>query len=107
MFNLAKQKKISLIAIIILTLLFLLAAFWQVFFGAVLNQETVDLSLTQYQNATARLSKLEDSYKNSIFNNQLFINLKSIFRLPLEVGAIGKENPFLLPLPPEVKKPGS
>lgn len=93
--------------IIALTLLLLFLSFGRVFSGEVLEQAEANLTLAKYKSAILKISKLEDAYQAGIFNNQLFINLRSVFRLPLETGAVGKDNPFLLPLPPEVKKPGS
>jgi len=114
MFNLAKKKKISFYLTVGLSAVFLLLIVWQLFFGngsaneestlISLNEES-SLSMSVYQSAIARIANLQEAYKDDNFKDPLFIRLKSIFRLPLEIGQVGKDNPFLLPLPPEVQIP--
>jgi len=103
MFDLSKKKKINFISTIALAVAFLLLIVWQLFSTGVSSVGNGNLNLSIYKSAAAKIARLQEAYNNGVFNDSLFIRLKSIFRLPLETGIVGKDNPFSLPLPPEIK----
>lgn len=63
--------------------------------------EDGDFATSKYASSLKRAEKLISSYQTDIFSSPAFIQLKSFIKLPLEIGLVGKENPFALPLPPE------
>ena len=103
MFDLPKKKKINFISTIVLVAVFLLSILWQFLSTGVSGGGADSLNLSIYSSAASKIATLQEAYNNGVFNDSLFIRLKSIFRLPLETGLVGKDNPFYLPLPPEIE----
>ena len=65
-----------------------------------LNQEN-SLSAGKYAGALKRLAKVQSSFNAEMFQHPTFVILKQFIKLPLELGRLGKENPFNVPPPPE------
>ena len=117
--NLNIQKKIGWGLIVFLTILLLGFILWRVFLQVVpdisidnlsgadievdsLAMETTDnLNAIKYQSAIKKIEELKLSYQKNVFDLPLFSFLKSYLPLPLKTGIVGKDNPFLLPLPPD------
>lgn len=65
-----------------------------------LDQEN-SLSAGKYAGALKRLAKVQSSFNAEMFQHPTFVILKQFIKLPLELGRLGKENPFNAPPAPE------
>ena len=90
--------------IIIITLVVIISVLW--FFLASSKtslKSSLDMELSlassKYESSLKRLEKMLESFDDELFNRASFMMLKSFIKLPLELGRIGKENPFS---PPEI-----
>jgi len=63
-------------------------------------QADVSFNEDKYQVAVKKINELISIYQSNIFTSSKFLSLKSFISLPLEIGLIGKANPFELPLSP-------
>lgn len=100
--NFAEQKNNFFIIALAATLLAAAIIAANVFlFKAETGGEIMEISDVTYENAVKNIDSLLKQYNADLFANPLFAGLKSVFKLPLEAGSVGKGNPFLLPIPPE------
>lgn len=64
--------------------------------------QEASLNLEKYQNALAKAQALITSLPEDIFSHPLLNRLKQPIPMPFEAGAVGNDNPFQLPEPPEI-----
>lgn len=71
--------------------------------GVSLSPDEIMDGLTEdkYQLSIKKINDLISLYQSGLFKDKKYVNLKSFITLPLEIGLIGKANPFELPLAPE------
>lgn len=62
--------------------------------------ETSSLAVDKYQTSFENIKKLIEYYQPAIFNRDDFLSLKSFYKLPLEIGIVGKPNLFQAPAQP-------
>ncbi|MBU1131100.1 hypothetical protein KJ840_03140 [Patescibacteria group bacterium] len=102
-----KSSKKSLLIIIIIIIV--LAAvvyyvFWNSYGSLLNNQIAAPASISKYHNFLKRLDKIKDAYQLKIFSDPntyaKFLSLQPSITLPLQIGLIGKENPFESPASP-------
>ena len=64
--------------------------------------QATSLNLNQYQSALTKVQALISSLPQDIFTNPLLDRLIQPIPMPFEAGAVGNDNPFQLPEPPEI-----
>ena len=99
------SEKSLITIIIILALLSGLIYFGNLFLinsaGQMEINQLGSLTASKHASALTRINGLLNSYQTDLFNRSAFVQLKPFIALPLEIGQVGKENPFALPMPPE------
>lgn len=66
--------------------------------------------ITKYSGSLKNLEKILKFYQSDLLKQSIFNNFKSFVKLPLELGRVGKANPFAAPSTPEellLKRPVS
>lgn len=98
-----QQKKIFVFGLSLACAVLLALILARVFLAgeAEVDSAQADFTEIKYQSALKKLDDLKKVYQEGVLTNPLFLKLVSVFRLPLEAGSPGKDNPFLLPPPPE------
>jgi uncharacterized protein YpmS len=105
--DMTKGKSTKRTLIVLIVLLAILAVIFY-FFMINHNTEPTDIIQTainfstedKYQIALKKINELIKLYQSNIFSSSQFLSLKSFISLPLEIGLIGKANPFALPPSP-------
>ena len=58
------------------------------------------LMSSKYAVSIEKINNTISSFDNNIFSNSVYQSLRSFVKLPLELGRVGKENPFEAPPAP-------
>lgn len=83
-----------------LLVLVLVAGFYQLL--PLAQGQEPSFNLSKYQSALAKVQSLISSLPQDIFTNSLLDRLVQPIPMPFEAGAVGNDNPFQLPEPPEI-----
>jgi len=102
----AKNNKNSMknIILIVLILAVLGGLIWYFLAGqgpAASSTAGVGETMTKYSSSLKNLEKILKFYQSDLLKQSVFNNFKSFVKLPLELGRVGKENPFAAPPAPE------
>lgn len=94
-------NKNKILVIVLILLVIGIFAYVKIFSNSGTQDAAIDVVNNEFSAALRNYDKVMLSYQADIFANPKFIALKSFLTLPLEIGLIGKSNPFLVPTPPE------
>jgi len=115
--NVKTGKIMGSVAILAVSLIALLLVLWSYFHYSSFYQKqqqdyaAAELLLDDFKNpdkyklANQKAGQLIEFYKNAMFEKLLAAGFVSFVDLPLEVGQLGKENPFQAPAAPEFLRP--
>ena len=96
----SQPKNFGRIFLLALFIIVLFAGFYQLLPQA--QGQEPSLNLSKYQSALNKVQSLISSLPQDIFSNPLLGKLVQPIPLPFEAGAVGNDNPFQLPEPPEI-----
>lgn len=101
----ANKNSIKNLILIILIVLVLGALAWYFLAGknpaASSGNGSASETITKYSGSLQSLEKILEFYQSDLLKQAIFNNFKSFVKLPLELGRVGKENPFATPPTPQ------
>ena len=100
-----KKNKDKIKNIILIIIIFCIFGYTFYYFSSnaadqILSDNELSFISNKYSASLENVNTTKKTLKNNIFANPVFKSLRSFVSLPLELGRVGKENPFAAPPSP-------